>query len=161
MKVLSGKEGDEAETFLDIAAKVAEKSTCARKKCGSVIVKSKKIIGQGYNSPPRNIESQRRCSNDKDSYDKRITDKTCCVHAEQRAIMDALRKNPDRVVGSRLYFMRLGDSNIKKFSGKPYCTICSKMAIDAGIKEFVLWHKEGITVYDTVEYNDLSYQYRE
>lgn len=44
-------------------------------------------------------------------------------------------------------------------AGKPYCTICSKMALDVGIAEFVLWHEEGITVYDTKEYNELSFQY--
>ncbi len=160
MKVLSGSEEKEAMKYIDEAAKVALHATCERKKCGTVIVMKSKIIGKGFNSPPTNIESQRRCLNDKSSYDKRVTDKTCCVHAEQRAIMDALKNNPEKIVGSRLYFVRL-DKTKKKPSGQPYCTICSKMALDAGIKEFVLWHDSGITVYDTDEYNDLSFQYRE
>lgn len=46
-------------------------------------------------------------------------------------------------------------------AGKPYCTICSKLALDVGIKEFALWHEEGITIYNTEEYNTLSYQYNE
>ena len=98
----------------------------------------------------------------KDTLDKTFkSDKTCCIHAEQRAIMDALKDYPGQIRESRLYFIRLDDQNQPKKSGKPYCTICSKMALDAGISEFVLWHKEGITVYDTKEYNELSFQYKE
>ncbi len=161
MKILHDTEEKEAIKLIDAVAKIAENSTCNRKRCGTIIVKDGKVIGQGYNSPPGDMESQRRCANDKSSYDKRITDKTCCVHAEQRAIIDALRRNPDNIKGSRLYFVRLDDNDVKKPSGNPYCTICSKMALDAGVKEFVLWHENGITVYDTDEYNDLSYDYRE
>lgn len=161
MKILSDSEEKEAMKSIDEAAKVARDSKCMRKKCGTVVVKDGLIIGRGFNSPPGNVESQRRCHNDKDSYDKRVTDKTCCVHAEQRAIMDALRKYPEKIVGSRLYFVRLGDDGVKSHSGEPYCTICSKMALDAGVAEFVLWHKKGITVYDAEEYNELSFRYRE
>jgi len=148
----------EALKFIKKAAEVALNSTCLRSKCGSIIVKDKEIIGTGFNSPPNNSESQRRCSCLKDSYHKKITDKTCCVHAEQRAIMDALRRNPDKIQGSSLYFVRLKENKISK-SGKPYCTICSKMALDSGIKEFILYHEEGICVYDTEEYNDLSFKF--
>ena len=81
------------------------------------------------------------------------------MHAEQRAIMDALRNYPNAIDGSRLYFVRLSGDGEVKFSGAPYCTICSKMSLDVGIKEFVLHHEEGICVYDTEEYNTLSYLY--
>ena len=46
-------------------------------------------------------------------------------------------------------------------AGKPYCTVCSRLAIDSGIVEFVLWHESGITAYPTDEYNDLSYDFFE
>ncbi|MBU2589801.1 MAG: hypothetical protein KKA65_00340 [Nanoarchaeota archaeon] len=156
MKFLSNEE--EALKYLKKAAEVALNSTCLRSKCGSVIVKNNEIIGSGFNSPPNNDENQRRCLSLKESYHKKITDKTCCVHAEQRAIMDTLKKNPDKIQGSRLYFVRLKGNEISK-SGKPYCTICSKMALDSGIKEFVLWHEQGICVYDTEEYNELSFKF--
>ena len=156
MKYLSK---DEAQIYLDKAVEAALKSTCERAKCGSVIVKDNKIIGTGFNSPPANKESQRRCSFSKESYAKKITDKTCCIHAEQRAIMDALRKNPDKLSGSRLYFIRLDNNGTPSRAGEPYCTICSKMALDVGISEFVLWHDKGVCVYDTKEYNSLSFQF--
>jgi hypothetical protein len=73
--------------------------------------------------------------------------------------MDALRKNPDKLSGSRLYFIRLDDKGIPSKAGEPYCTICSEMALDVGIAEFVLWHDKGICVYNTKEYNALSFQY--
>ncbi len=146
--------------FLDKAVEVAKNSTCKRSKCGSIIVKDNEIIGKGFNSPPGNLESQRRCDNSKDSYNKKVTDKTCCVHAEQRAIMDALKNNSEKIKNSTLYFIRLGENDTKSFAGKPYCTICSKMALDVGIKFFVLLHEEGIKKYPIEEYNDLSYDYK-
>jgi len=164
MRLLSGKEEKEAINFIKKASEVALNSTCLRSKCGSIIVKDDQIIGSGFNSPPKDKEEHRRCSCSKDSYHEKVTDKTCCVHAEQRAIIDALRNNPDKISGSRLYFIRLNNnetlSQIGVQAGKPYCTMCSKMALDVGIKEFVLWHEEGICVYDTEEYNKLSFQYR-
>ena len=160
MKLLSGIEEKEAMKFIDEAARFALDSGCERKKCGSIIVSDGKIIGKGFNSPPGNLDSQRRCSCPKDSYHKKVSDKSCCVHAEQRAIMDALKHAPEKITGSRLYFVRLDEHNQKTPSGEPWCTICSKMSLDSGVKEFVLWHENGIVVYDTDEYNRLSFEYR-
>lgn len=153
---------DQAELeFINTAVEEAKKATCQRDKCGSVIVKDAKIIGKGYNSPPSEQEDQRRCSQDKILLHKKVTDKTCCVHAEQRAIFDALINYSDKIKGSTLYFVRLNNEGVISFAGKPYCTICSKMALDCGIKYFVLYHKEGLKKYETGEYNLLSYQYSE
>lgn len=150
----------EALKYFEGAVKQAKKSTCERARCGSVIVKDGKIIAKGFNSPPAELESQRRCSNSKDSYHKKVTDKTCCVHAEQRAMIDALKNNSGLIKGADLYFIRIDKNGIKIPAEKPYCTICSKMALDLGIKNFILFHKQGIRVYDTQEYNDLSFGFR-
>lgn len=160
MKILSGPEEREAMKYLGLAAKVAQKATCLRAKCGTIIIKNSKIIGKGFNSPPGNLESQRRCLRKHELHPTFKSDKTCCVHAEQRAIMNALIKNPKELKGSRLYFMRLTERNEIEFSVKPYCTICSKMTLDAGISEIVLWHKESICLYNSEEYNDLSFAYK-
>lgn len=159
MKRLLGNEEEKAFEFIAKAIEIAKNATCQRSKCGSVIVQLDEIIGCGFNSPPQNIEEQRRCFCSKDSYHNKVTDKTCCVHAEQRAIMDALRSNPEKIFGSRLFFIRLDENGKAMRAGEPYCTICSKTALDVGIIEFILWQDSGVCVYDTREYNELSFQY--
>lgn len=158
MKVLSGADEANAKQYISEATKIAKNSTCFRSKCGTVIVNDNKIIGMGFNSPPLN-EHIDHCIKDELPLNFK-SDKGCCVHAEQRAIMEALEENSDKVKGSRLYFIRLDENDNIKYSGNPYCTICSKMALDCGVAEFVLWHKEGITVYNTNEYNTISFQFK-
>jgi len=161
MQILTWEESKKAEQYFLLAWKIAQNATCERSKCGCVIVKNDKIIWQWRNTPPHDLESQRRCTCDKKSYNFKVTDKTCCIHAEQRAIMDALRNYPNEIEWSDLYFIRLDKNwNLSK-AWKPYCTICSKMALDTGIKHFLLRHEEWIAQYDTEEYNLLSYQYSE
>ena len=139
----------------------AKKSTCLRSKCGSIIINNQEIIWYWYNSPPLDLESQRRCENPKIIYNNKVTDKTCCIHAEERAIIDALKNNSDKIKDSRLYFIRLDENNNPKYSQEPYCTICSKLALDVWIKEFVLYKKDWFYVYKTQEYNDLSFSYND
>ncbi len=145
-----------SQTHIDELINTAKKATCSRSKCGSVIINGDDIIGVGYNSQPCN--SLISCFKDTLASTFK-SDKTCCVHAEQRAIMDALRSYPDKVLGSTLLFIRLDENDNPKQSGSPYCTICSKMALDAGIKYFTLWHKEGWTAYEANYYNNLSFKY--
>lgn len=159
MKYLSGEEEQQAREYLQQAAKIALQATCQRDRCGSLIVKDNEVIGTGFNSPPLNKESQRRCHTPKETYHPKVKDKTCCIHAEQRAIIDALKTNPNKISGSRLYFIRLDETGSPTHAGNPYCTLCSKLALDTNIAEFVLWHKEGVCVYDTEEYNTLSFGY--
>ena len=160
MEFLIEQQEKEAGGWMNKAAQNAEKALCLKAKCGTVIVKDGGIIGEGYNAPPLNKKENRMCGKDfgvgKPKYDK-----TCCMHAEWRAIMDALRRNPEKLAGSKLYFTRVDESGEIKKSGKPFCTVCSRMALDAGIEKFVLWHEEGIAEYPTREYNLLSYEYKE
>lgn len=145
--------------YMELCIEQAKSSTCCRSKCGSVIVsKDGDIIGTGFNSKPCGVVGE--CQ--KDNLDKSFkSDKTCCVHSEQRAIMDCLKHNPTKIQGSSLFFVRLDINNNMLFAGKPYCTICSKMALDSGIAEFALWHHDGIKIYDTETYNKLSFEYKE
>ena len=161
MKILTWEESKKAEKYFELAWEIAQNATCERSKCWCVIVKNDKIIWQWWNTPPHDLEWQRRCTCDKNSYHRKVTDKTCCIHAEQSALFDALRNHPDELEWSTLYFMRLDKNNKPSKSWKPYCTICSKSALELWVKEFVLYHEEGITAYDTQEYNTLSYQYDE
>ncbi len=158
------------DILMDNLVAVASNSTCKRSKCGSIICRGDittedvnqkwfgEIIGRGYNSMP--------CGEDKECFKDNLSptfksDKTCCVHAEQRAIMDALTKeNGELIIGSTLFFIRLDENDQPKHSGDPYCSICSKMALASGVSQFVLWHKQGWTAYDTKEYNDLTFKFK-
>ena len=158
MEFLKGAEEQEAMRWMQEAAKVAEKALCLKAKCGTIVVQSGEIIGSGYNAPPLDKEEHRTC-NSEFSRGKPGYDRTCCVHAEWRAIMDALAKNPSKIVGAKLYFIRVYEEGTIKKSGKPYCTVCSRLALDSGIGTFLLWHEEGMGEYPTDEYNRLSHEY--
>lgn len=161
MRILAGEELETAERYLIVAGEQArDRATCKKARCGTVIVKGFTIIGMGYNSPPGDNERNRKCDIVSGLVPNPRHDQTCCMHAEWRGIHDALsRHDRSRLNGSILYFERIGLTGYPQIAGKPYCTVCSRLALDVGISEFVLRHPEGITAYDTVEYNDLSYAF--
>lgn len=147
------------EKYFKEAQQVALQATCNRAHCGAVIVaKDGTIIGRGFNAPPNNDESQRMCDVELDKTIKQNNDKTCCVHAEWNAILDTLKHNGDKIEGSTLYFMRVGEEGEFTGSGKPYCTVCSRLALQSGVAEFGLWH-DGAVMFNTSTYNQKSYAF--
>jgi deoxycytidylate deaminase len=145
--------------FFIEAQKVALEATCKRARCGSVIVSiNGAIIGKGYNAPPLGDESQRMCNAPLDKSIKQNNDKTCCVHAEWNAILDALKNHPREVAGSTLYFMRVNEEGEFTEAGDPYCTVCSRLALESGISTFGLWNGSP-EMTDTKTYNQKSYAY--
>jgi deoxycytidylate deaminase len=153
---LGDKDFEKTEYWIAEAGKEAKKSLCLRSKCGTKIVKNNIVLGSGHNSPPRNKKLE-VCLKDFLPEDFK-SDRTCCIHAEQRAIVDALHRYIKKEIdGSTLYFARInGDKHIVP-AGKPYCTICSKFALDNGIAKWVLLHDFGFTEYDADEYNEISF----
>lgn len=141
------------EHFFKLAADQAKLATCKRAKCGSVIILNNEVIGEGFNSPAGSIV---KCDLEFQNSSKPKSDRTCCMHAEWRAILDAVSKQQD-LKGSILYFTRVDKNGDILKSGEPYCTVCSRFALDVGISNFALWHEEGIKIYKTEEYNELSY----
>jgi deoxycytidylate deaminase len=139
--------------YFQLAAEQAVQATCLRAHCGTVIVKDGMVIGAGFNAPPAGDESQRKCEVEFDQTLKASYDKTCCVHAEWNAILSALRDAGPRVIGSTLYFMRVDELGNFTGAGKPFCTVCSRLSLEAGVAEFVLWHDGNAQFYDTREYN--------
>ncbi len=162
MQILTNEALKKALNYFKEAEKEGQNALCLRSKCGTVIVDmGGEIIGRGYNAPPQDDISTRRCDRKHELSATFKSDKTCCVHAEQRAIIDALKNNSSKLKGATLYFVRLNDKGNMKYSGKPYCTICSKMALDVEIRYFALYHAEGAGIYDAKEYNELSFAYKE
>ena len=145
--------------YFEAAQEVALQATCRRARCGSVVVSADgEIIGRGYNAPPLNDESQRMCDVELDTSIKQNNDKTCCVHAEWNAILEALKTNADKVPGSTLYFMRVDENGNFTEAGEPYCTVCSRLAMQSGIAKFGLWNN-GPELFDAEDYNTKSYAY--
>lgn len=148
------------EQYFALAAKEAALATCHRAKCGSVIVtEAGDVIGKGHNSPPSDDETQRTC--DVDDYDfakKPKYDKTCCVHAEWNAILDACKQHGRAIEGSILYFMRIDDDGNLTDASTPFCTVCSRLALQSGIAIFALWNEKPV-LYKTAQYNLLSYEF--
>src|ERR1035437_3756340 len=122
MKYLKDKDEQEGISWMKEAAKVAEKALCLKAKCGTVIVNGGKIIGQGYNAPPLDDPKNRTCLDKYDFPGKLEFDRTCCMHAEWRAILDAMKRNPEKLKGSKLFFTRVSSEGEIKKSGEPYCT---------------------------------------
>jgi len=145
------------EEYFNEAAAQAKQSGCQKAKCGAILVSNGEIIGRGFNSPAGG--EQNRCLDNYIIPEDNKKDISCCPHAEVRAIHDALANFPNQVKGSYLYFMRVNNSDANTFAGVPYCTLCSKEALDSGVAKFGLWHQEGIKLYDIQEYNNLSYQF--
>lgn len=145
--------------YFERAAQAATKASCSRAKCGAVIVDTLgDIIGTGFNAPPLGLESQRMCEMVLDKNVKQNNDKTCCVHAEWNAILNATNHGLKALQNSRLYFMRVDDEGNFTEAGDPYCTVCSRLALQSGVASFYLWNN-GPELWETQEYNLKSYNF--
>ena len=161
MKRITGSEVAAHREYFERAAVIALDAKCYQARCGSVIVKGGEIIGEGYNGPPLNLESNRTCGTTRDMSIKPKYDKTCCIHAEWRAILNACKTKGDGIKGATLYFMRINETGGFTDAGVPYCTCCSRLALESGVSYFALWNNDGIDMYTTEEYDRASYAYSE
>lgn len=117
-----------------MAADEARRAECGRARCGAIIVSREgEVIGRGSNGPPGGVYSQQRCERKQELSMTFKSDRTCCVHAEWRAILEAVRTHPMKVAGATLYFTRVNEVGEMEYSGEPYCTICSKLALEVGL----------------------------
>ncbi len=115
------------EYFMDIAQVVSSRGNCSRRKVAAVIVSDQRVISTGYNGTPRGIQNCfeggcPRCAGDTPSGEN--LDECICAHAEENAIVQAAYHGIS-VRGSTLYCLL-----------SP-CLMCTKMIINAGIKEVV------------------------
>ncbi len=149
-RILEGNELEDAMFFMKLAAEKAKNSPCKRDKRGVVIVdKTIGVIGAGYNAPPKEyICESKYCE---------PTCKDYAIHAEMNAIIHTVKiGNAYNLEGSRMYHARVDEEGEIMYSRKPRCYQCSKHVLGFGIKEFVLMHEEGLTLYGIKEFNKLS-----
>lgn len=73
--------------YMQEAYRAAEKSKCLKKRCGAVLVINGEIVSSGFGDSLRGCTSCAR-----DSGEKFYSDGCFSIHAEQRAIIEALKK---------------------------------------------------------------------
>ena len=115
-----GNRIDKINYYLDIAETVASRSTCLRKKYGTVIVNHDQIISTGYSGAPRgrkNCCDIGYCTKKKLLPDQRHGGYDACrsVHSEQNAIISAARKD---MIGATLYLVGINKRNGDLFMSK-------------------------------------------
>ncbi len=119
------------EYFMNIALLVSKRSTCIRRQVGAVIVKNKRILSTGYNGVPTGIKhcTEVGCLRDKLNIPSGEKHELCRgLHAEQNAIIQAA-----------YHGVEIRDSDL--YCTNQPCIICSKMLINAGIKN--IYYKDG------------------
>ena len=141
---------DKINYYLDIAETVASRSTCLRKKYGTVIVNHDQIISTGYSGAPRgriNCCDLGYCTKKKLLPNQRHSGYDACrsVHSEQNAIISASRKD---MIGSTLYLVGYRTETHKYEEGAAPCLMCRKMIINSGINQVIVRiDKENYEVY--------------
>ena len=143
---------EEAENYMKLAAEEAKKSTCKKSQRGALIVKGEVILSRGHSK----VTLSELCNpcireNIKDNSHVELCS---AIHAEQITL---LKVDSRLLKNARMYQIKVKDGEMRQ-SGKPSCTVCSRMIYEAGI-EFVLWHKEGYAVYGPEELNKISFEY--
>jgi dCMP deaminase len=113
--------------FMDIALAVAPRSTCLRRSVGAILVRDKRILATGYNGAPSGLTHclENGCLRERQEVASGERHEICRgSHAEQNVLVQAARHGI-AVDGATLYC-----------TNEP-CVICTKLLINAGIKEIV------------------------
>ena len=117
------------EYFMQMAELTSKRSTCLRRHVGAVIVQDRHVIATGYNGAPRGLkhcEELGGCLREKLKVPSGERHELCrALHAEQNAIIQAAVLGQS-VEGGTIYITH-----------QP-CAICSKMIVNAGIRNIVV-----------------------
>ena len=114
------------ETFLKMAALIAQHSTCARTKVGAVLIRDRRVISTGYNGVPTGFlpHCEDLFGRDADGGAHRAWSRAHELHAETNALLWAAKSSAP-TEGTTLYVTL------------PPCRDCAKSIIAAGIKRIV------------------------
>jgi len=127
-KIHHGSRPSWDEYFTELAQLVSRRSTCIRRHVGAVLVKDKKILATGYNGAPSGLKHciDIGCIRERLNIPSGERHELCRgLHAEQNALIQAA-----------LYGVSVRESIL--YSTNQPCIICSKMLINAGIREIVI-----------------------
>jgi len=137
----AGKSGRVSKTdyYLDIAGKVATRSTCLRRNYGAVIVSNDQIIATGYNGAPRgtmNCIDVGTCYREMIGVKRGERYELCRgVHAEMNAIIHASRFD---MLGGTVFVAGIDPKTKEPLEGAMCCRMCKRVIINAGISRVVI-----------------------
>ena len=115
------------EYFMEMAQVVSKRSTCIRRKVGSILVKDRHILSTGYNGAPKGLKhcSEEGCLRVDLKVPSGERHELCRgLHAEQNAIIQAA-----------LFGISIKNSVL--YCTNTPCVVCVKMLINAGVTEIV------------------------
>ena len=123
------------EYFMDIAHVVKTRSNCSRRQVAAVIVKDRRIISTGYNGTPRGVRNCcdggcARCASDAPSGSG--LGECICSHAEENSITQAA-------------YHGISTKDATIYVTLSPCLMCSKMIVNAGIREVVYDEEYSVT----------------
>lgn len=125
------------EYYIGIAEAVLERSTCLRRKYGSVLVKNDEIVSTGYNGSPRgekNCCDLGYCEREEQNIPKGERYELCvAIHAEDNAITSAGRH---KACGATLYIVGKNTADGTYANPAP-CMMCRRKIVNAGVKRVV------------------------
>lgn len=128
-----------ANYYLDIAQTVSERSTCLRRKYGSIIVKNDIIVSTGYNGAPRgrkNCCDLNYCIREKMNIPHGERYELCrSVHSEPNAIIAASR---EEMLDSTLYMVCVDPATNEIIPDTCSCGMCKRLIINAGISTVII-----------------------
>ena len=140
--------------YLDIAQTVSERSTCLRRRFGSIIVKNDSIVATGYNGAPRgrkNCSDLASCKREEMNIPRGERYELCrSIHAEANAIIAASREN---MLGADLYMSCTDPKTGEIVPNTCSCMMCKRQIINAGIERvFVRENAEEYSVYNVSDW---------
>ncbi|MCL4329551.1 MAG: cytidine/deoxycytidylate deaminase family protein [Candidatus Thermoplasmatota archaeon] len=113
--------------FMRMAFLAASRSNCIRRKVGAVIVKDRNVIATGYNGPPSGMAN---------------CDKVGCVRidlnipsGERHELCRGLHAEQNAIIQAAVHGSIIAGGVI--YSTTYPCVVCSKMLINAQIKEII------------------------
>lgn len=152
MKILEGRDLEKAEKYIEKAVATAKKSICLVSKVGVILVKDGRVIGEAFNGPLEN--ACRPCLFD--VIDKGVKMELCfAMHAEERAILDALEKG-NKVAGATIYSVRVRGGEVAPYKNG-LCASCSRVFLEYDLSKIIIPKEDGLVEYDPEEYYDASF----
>lgn len=134
------------EYFLGIAKTVSSRSTCLRRRYGSVIVRDHRIISSGYNGAAR---GESNCSDDGFCVREQMNvphesryDLCRAVHSEQNAIING---DPKEMIGADIYIYG-EDASGNVVEAAP-CYLCKRMIANAQLRRVIYVTPDNIVSY--------------